>query len=179
MAHLGEKLKSYRLQKGMNQPEMAEYVGIAYRTYQDIEKTGKAKKVEVLDKILRKTGIDTQVPASSDNGNHTPTILETLMARLASLTETQNRILERQEKGLLEKVDKMDVNLNTIAALAEKIDYELESGRATVLRALSRLEKKPVNELVNEADNLKTELIQARDEIYRKYENKQSSQARK
>jgi transcriptional regulator with XRE-family HTH domain len=67
MAHLGEKLKSYRLEKGMNQPEMAEYVGVAYRTYQDIEKTGKTKKVEVLEKIMRKTGLDTQKIAPNSN----------------------------------------------------------------------------------------------------------------
>jgi transcriptional regulator with XRE-family HTH domain len=72
MAHLGEKLKSLRLEKGMNQPQMAEFVGVAYRTYQDIEKTGKTKKVEVLEKIMRKTGLDTQKIATKDDQEDKP-----------------------------------------------------------------------------------------------------------
>lgn len=103
----------------------------------------------------------------SEKRTDQPNMLEVLMQKLIVLSDTTNRLLERQEKGLLQKVDKMDANLNAVAAQTEKIDYELESGRITVLRALSRLEKKPQDHLVNEADSIKTELIMAKDALYK------------
>lgn len=60
MTDLGEKLKHYREQKEWTQPEMAKFIGIGYRTYQDIESTGVVSKVENLQKITQKTGITTQ-----------------------------------------------------------------------------------------------------------------------
>lgn len=96
---------------------------------------------------------------------HAP-MLEILMQKLIQVTDTTNRLLERQEKGLLEKVDRVDANLNVVVAQTEKIGVELESGRMVALMALSRLEKKPVDELIHEADNIKIDLLKARDELY-------------
>lgn len=103
--------------------------------------------------------------ASQNNGEIS--LLETLMAKLITVTDTTNRLLERQEKGLLEKVDRIDANLSIVVAQSEKIDYELESGRMVVLQALSRLENKPVNQLMIEADSLKFEMAKAKDELYK------------
>lgn len=71
MPHLGEKLKSFRLEKEWNQTQMAEFVGVSFRSYQDIEKTGKIKKSEVLTKITQKTGLGAQIPAPQDNNKET------------------------------------------------------------------------------------------------------------
>jgi hypothetical protein len=38
-------------------------------------------------------------------------LIETLMTKLISVTDTTNRILERQEKSIVEKVDRIDTNL--------------------------------------------------------------------
>lgn len=102
---------------------------------------------------------------------HAPeaTVLEVLMQKLITLSDTTNRLLERQEKGLLEKVERIDANLDAVTALTEKIDYEVESGRLTVLRALSRLENKAPDQLVAEADSVKNGLIAANDAHYKKY----------
>lgn len=49
--HLGEKLKIYRRSKDLDQPEMADLVGVGYRTYQEIERTGIVTKAKVHEKI--------------------------------------------------------------------------------------------------------------------------------
>lgn len=69
MGHLGEELKKYRSAKGWNQEQMAEHLGMGYRTYQDVEKTGKVKKATDLINISKTTGIDTQLFASSESQN--------------------------------------------------------------------------------------------------------------
>lgn len=69
MPHLGEKLKLVRLAKDMNQTQMAEFLGVSFRSYQDIEKTGKIKKSEIKDSILKRTGIDTQIAANSGHAD--------------------------------------------------------------------------------------------------------------
>lgn len=49
--HLGEKLKLYRKAKDLDQPQMAVIVGVAYRTYQEIERTGIITKTRILQKV--------------------------------------------------------------------------------------------------------------------------------
>jgi transcriptional regulator with XRE-family HTH domain len=69
MAHLGEKLKEFREQKGWTQPQMADYLSIGYRTYQTIEKKGDVKLVADLKKIMKIPGMDTQIFAYPHHGN--------------------------------------------------------------------------------------------------------------
>jgi DNA-binding XRE family transcriptional regulator len=57
-AELQTFLREYRDSKKLSQPEMASHIGIGYRTYQEIEKSGIVKKVEYMDKIKSKTGWD-------------------------------------------------------------------------------------------------------------------------
>lgn len=70
MAHLGEKLRDFKNAKGWTQQQMAEFLEVGYRTYQDIEKSGIIKKADVLTRILEKTQVplddftrDTKKPA--------------------------------------------------------------------------------------------------------------------
>jgi transcriptional regulator with XRE-family HTH domain len=51
MAHIGEKIKAYRVGKNIKQPELAETLNISRRTLQDIEKSGEIKSSETLRKI--------------------------------------------------------------------------------------------------------------------------------
>lgn len=124
----------------------------------------KTKYAKELEDVPRFEG-----QSQSEKRADQPNMLEVLMQKLIVLSDTTNRLLERQEKGLLEKVDRIDANLGAVVAQTEKIDYEIESGRLTILRALSRLENKPQDQLAREADTLKIELIKAKDEHYRKY----------
>lgn len=99
MAHLGDKLKAYRKAKPWNQFEMSDYLGFSNRKYQDIEKTGKVDKVEDLQTITQKTGIDTQNIAHEDIPDKTKKKIESAENKatkkdLSSLIES-NLILSR------------------------------------------------------------------------------------
>lgn len=63
MAHFGEILKAYRIKEDMSQTQMANYLEVGFRTYQDMEKTGLIKKSDVLKRIKDKTGLDMQISA--------------------------------------------------------------------------------------------------------------------
>lgn len=114
MPHLGEKLKDHRLAKEFNQAQMAEYLGVSFRSYQDIEKTGVVKKSEVLASILKKTGLNTQNNAHTgaqggnaqvvaSEQNNAPTSLEqadnaTLLRILDNLSAAHREISESNNK---------------------------------------------------------------------------------
>jgi len=91
-----------------------------------------------------------------------------LMEVLVQLMRTQNHILQRQEEDLVNRVRKMETNLDFVAGKAESLSFDLDSGRTTVLRSLARIEKrKETDELLNEADRLRESLAQAKAESYR------------
>lgn len=99
MAHLGDKLKEYRKTKSWNQFEMSDYLGFSNRKYQDIENTGKVGKVEDLQIITQKTGIDTQKIAYEVAPDKTKKKIESVENKatkkdLSSLIES-NLILSR------------------------------------------------------------------------------------
>lgn len=49
-----EKLKEYRSKYDLTQTEMADYIGVSFRTYQTIEKTGIISKVQVFNSTIVK-----------------------------------------------------------------------------------------------------------------------------
>jgi DNA-binding XRE family transcriptional regulator len=64
-----EHLKAYRAKHGKSQKEMAAFIGVSYRTYQDMETQGIVKKLDVLNKLKEKTGfVNTQenAPVAKD-----------------------------------------------------------------------------------------------------------------
>lgn len=160
MAHLGDKLKDYRIGQNWKQPEMAKYLSIGYRAYQDIEKTGVVIKLDVLERIKTKTGIDTQISAH-DNGD--------LMPVLVQLMKTQNRILEDQKTELVERMKKVETNLDFVVGKAEALEYDVLSGTTVVLQSLARLEGKDSDALLNEAGKIRLSQVEAKDESYKKY----------
>lgn len=132
--------------------------------------TPKAEDQAIIEKwlqggIMDKSPINQGNSAVQESGE--PDLLKTLLTRLVTLTENQNRILERQEKDLVEKVNNIDTNLNLVTAQAESLKYDLESGRTVVLQSLARIEGKKPDELLHEADNIKFSLAVAKDELYK------------
>jgi phage repressor protein C with HTH and peptisase S24 domain len=68
--HIGEKLRDFRLSKDWTQTQMAEFLEVGFRTYQDIEKSGTVKKNDVLVRIGNKTGIDAQLFSHGTSNNN-------------------------------------------------------------------------------------------------------------
>lgn len=91
-----------------------------------------------------------------------------LLPVLVQLMETQNRILLRQEDELVGRLKRVETNLVYVAGKTQSLFYDVVSGRTTVLRSLSRLEKrKSENDLLNEADRIREDLAGAEDELYK------------
>lgn len=112
MAHLGDKLKEYRKQKSWDQFEMSDYLGFSNRKYQDIEKTGKVGKVEDIQTITQKTGIDTQNIAHAEIPDKPKKKIESVENKatkkdLSSLIESNlilSRSIEKNTNNLSEMV---------------------------------------------------------------------------
>lgn len=107
MAHLGEKLKNFRLGKNWKQPQMAEFIGIATRTYHDIEKTGIVKKAEVLKQIFAKTKI---------------TSLEIAKNEMQEIADSINQLNKKEKENDVEKelLRKRITDLEKIILLLEE-----------------------------------------------------------
>lgn len=108
MAHLGDKLKAFRRGKNWKQPQMADYLDIGHRAYQDIEKSGIVKKSDVLARIKNKTAIDTQIFSPDISGQ------SELMPILVELMKKQNTILENQNSIITDKFSTVESNLNAV-----------------------------------------------------------------
>lgn len=64
---LKKHIIAYREANNLTQPQMAKFLGLKPRSYQDIEKTGNAVKVDNLLHIIEKTGFEfTHKSARSD-----------------------------------------------------------------------------------------------------------------
>ena len=83
-----------------------------------------------------------------------------LIASLNKQSETCNTILQRLSENVEKKVEAIDANLNDALGRVDSLKYDLYSGRKVVLQSLARLEKKPVNHLLNEADSIIASLMQ-------------------
>lgn len=131
------------------------------------------------ENILENPKSETIVPVRHNDSTENPPVLESLITQLITLSKTANTILERQEKELIQKVDRIDTNLNGLSAQAEKIMLDLESGRTVVLQSLARIEKKNPDELLDAADNLKNGLAASTGEPYKKNAKSNSRTGRK
>lgn len=176
---LKDRVKEALERRGVKIPALAKQSGIPkdriYAWYRD-NTDPKMKDVERLENWL------SEEKPSNIEGNGVvveekiqPTLLESLVSKLITLSDTTNHLLQEQKKQVVDKIEKIDFNLNAVSALSEKLVYEVESGRTTILRSLSRLEKKPEDHLVNEADNLKIVMMELKDEIDNSLEGRQNT----
>lgn len=154
--HFGQKLKRFREAKSWDQPTMAAFLEIGYRTYQTIEGTGKVSKTEVKDKIERKTGIaygTQKVSHETSQPEFTP-LLTQLMERQNQLMEMQNRILQEQKDAVSDRIKDLDANLSglsdaqreSFAYLVANLQYEAK------LRAAG--DKKKEKQILNDLATL-------------------------
>lgn len=82
-----------------------------------------------------------------------------LLISLNKQSETANNILERMANTVEKKVDQVDINLTDALGRIDSLKLDLYSGRKVVLQSLARLEKKPVNSLLTEADSITAAIL--------------------
>lgn len=90
---------------------------------------------------------------------------------LVQLMKTQNAILVDQKNELVDRVRRIETNLDFVAGKAESLEYDLNSGRTVVLQSLSRIEGLDQNQLLKEADTIKASQALAKGESYRNAES--------
>lgn len=114
------------------------------------------------DQILQKTipSVDKDANINEADWGKSVTI-ESLMQQQNKLINSLNRqselsstILQRMADNVEKKVESIDINLNDALGRVDSLKLDLYSGRMVVLQSLARLEKKPVNSLLAEADNI-------------------------
>lgn len=125
MPHLGEKLKAVRLGKNLNQSEMADFLGVSFRSYQDMEKTGKVKKAEVLESILKKTGLNAQNNAH-DGHQTSPGFVPA--EELITVLKEQNEFLRRTWEASLGAISIQAASILAHVSTALEKDDEREAG---------------------------------------------------
>lgn len=102
-----------------------------------------------------------------------------LMPVLVKLMETQNKILQDQKSELVDRVRRVESNLDYVAGKAEALEYDVLSGRSVTLRSLARIEGlKDADQLLNEADKIRLIQAAAKGESYKKNEAGKMSKRR-
>lgn len=158
--HLGDKLKLYRKKRDLDQPQMATIVGVSYRTYQEIERTGiikKSKDIEAIKKILS----EKEQIITSENTQKLEDVLPVGDLRV-TLQDYLNEVRQQKEflqQLLMDKIGKLDANLSTALGGVIQLSLHVESAREVVLKSLARLEKKPQSSLTDEADKIVIQLM--------------------
>lgn len=149
--HLGEKLKLYRKKHDLDQPQMADKVGVSYRTYQDIERTGIIKKAKDIATVKNILDEKEQLPAQWQTQKNTdplkPGDAEITLNDYINEIKEHNRFLKAL---LLDKTNKIETNLARALEYMGNLHLRGEAARSVALRSLSRLEKKPEEYLISE-----------------------------
>lgn len=151
MPSLQEKLKQFRQLKSLTQEEMAETVGIPYRTYQTIEGSGEVKKVAYLDKINAVIGV--RYP-DKDNNDEAGGI--TLNEPTVTYGKQNSKPMELDTPSLLTFLNKvLDQNAVAMAAIDRLVKTnEMLAAQASAATAGDRSKNRSTAGVVEESDIL-------------------------
>lgn len=148
-------------------PALSEVTGIPkdriYAWYRD-NTNPKKEDQEILEKWINEvpfkkneeTGIDDPLPFGG--------VRVTLLDYIHEIQQQKDFLQELLRENMI----KVAANLEIVVGKAEGLQFDLISGRETVLKSLARIEEKPVLSLLNESDKLRASLAKQADELSRK-----------
>lgn len=152
--------------RGLNVAKFSKKTGIPVdRIYQWKKGNGKPKAEDAKiitewlngkSEKLQETKIDDPLPFGG--------VRVTLLDYIHEIQQQKDFLQELLKENMV----KIASNLETVVGKAEGLQFDLISGRNTVLKSLARLEKKPELSLLNESDKLKADLAKRLDEVSRK-----------
>lgn len=151
--HLGEKLKLYRKKHDLDQPQMAERVGVSYRTYQEMERTGIIKKAKDISTV--KSLLEEKEQNSAQNETQKQSSPLPLGGTNVTLADYIQEIKENNaflRSIIRDRTSAIHTNLEKALEHLAKMEVQGSAARSVVLRSLSRLEKKPEQSLISEVD---------------------------
>jgi DNA-binding XRE family transcriptional regulator len=138
-----EHLKTYRKVKGWNQQQMATWLGIGFRTYQNIEKFGEVKKAELWGKINALTSQKTAYEAGniSFNEEHSPYGGEDNIERaLRALSESNKLLASAHDKQA--EANRQQAEANSQQAEANRV---LAESNMELIKRIAIVDAKPVS----------------------------------
>lgn len=126
-------------------------------------------KAEDAEKLKKWLANPEKVPHETTQEPEAPSELITgLLKQQNNLMAILTGVIQEQKEGVVDKIKTIDANLNGVIGRTESLHYDLVSGRATVLRSLSRIEGRAEEELLQEADSIRRSLAVAKNERYKK-----------
>lgn len=148
-------LKEIQYKTGKTLQEIADEINYSRPYLNNVKlKGGGGKVVGVLKEKYKK--ILQNVPRATEE-KPKPGKDGDLMPVLVQLMTTQNRILERQEVEVVDRVKNIEASLaqlNPVLAGVTSLSLQIDSARQVALQSLSRLEGKPENQLLQDADKI-------------------------
>lgn len=167
MSNEADKLISeIQYKTGLSLEEIADKIGYSRPYLNNVKLKGGGKKVigvlrekfaEILQNVPRATFNNQGRQEPEDQKNNLSQ--EELLSVLVQLIRTQNRILEKQEIDLVERVKDIEVNLKDALGRVDSIKLDVYSGKIVILESLARLEKKKSGALISEADSIVSALL--------------------
>jgi hypothetical protein len=157
-----------KAQTGKNQGQIADEINYSRAHFNvmingddnpELEKLLRSKYKKQIEQSVGNDGLSSKEnidPTFFDLIHHQSKILEVLQIQ----SETANKILHRLATNVEEKIVTIDSNLKDVQGRVDSLKLDVYSGRTVVLRSLARLEKKPENTLLKEADNIIVGLLE-------------------
>jgi hypothetical protein len=166
-----EKLLQHLKNEGWSRAAIEQDRGYAANYIdQMLSKGGNAKFLKSLQDLLNRILLQKAMPAHGNvmnepqeqYGNSLSLLIQQqnkLIGSLNKQSETANAILKKLSESVVDKVENVDINLNDALARIDSLKMDVYSGRQVILQSLARLEKKPVNALLSEADNITISIL--------------------
>ncbi|MGN6293752.1 MAG: helix-turn-helix domain-containing protein [Chitinophagaceae bacterium] len=169
MNNLGEAIKRKRQELGISAQQLAEILGVKLFRIYKWEGGAKPSDPEVWARLHEWLNLETEANQVNSTGSikgsniieriiqQQNNLLEVLTKQSEALTvqsETANRILQRLTDKVEKKVESIDANLSGALAGVSSLALQVHSGRLVILQSLARLEKRPEDSLLKEADKI-------------------------
>ncbi len=154
MDNLGELIKAKRQKQDISAQQLADYIGVKVFNVYKWENGSKPSDPDVYQKLKDWLNLESGIKKVDTKEAELLTVLIELMKK-------QNHILDRQTKNVEERVEVINANLNSTLAGVTSLALQAHSSREVALRSLARLEKIPEETLLQEADKIIQDRMEA------------------
>lgn len=152
MENLKTQLLYYRTTKDLTQQEMAKLIGVSYRGYQEIERTGEVKKLEVMnaiDNLLSSGGTQKIAFPRETAGNQkkstrtakTESADKDILKVIAESLQQQKEIDLVRERNREKEIETRNKEADNVTRLIALLEQQQMTGIANAVEEVSLLKK--------------------------------------
>jgi transcriptional regulator with XRE-family HTH domain len=155
MDSLGERIKAKRDEEDISAEKLAKILGVTKENIYKWERGSKPSDPQVYNRI---TNWLNKSERSTNTASSQPT-WEEVLRRADDHAATLKEIILETLRGMNGKLTGIDSNLNAVLAGVRKNVAISEAVTKTALKSLARIEKKPEESLIQEADKTRVEAL--------------------